>query len=214
MTTYNSFRFATRGTLGNQFKWEIDIFNNDTKNQVDDSDSNDKGYPKENALSFYARSVNFAEHSYERVTIPYMNTSHFVPGRETSPRTMTINFFDNHALMVHRYFKSLADKSTNLETGHSDFNRNQRTIDVRIVMVTKGNQPRMSITARRCDIVSVGSVNLDYASSEVINFPVQLSYDYLDEPQDYDYSTFSKHFGIFNRLTGGALDDITGGLLS
>lgn len=122
-------------------------------------------------------SVAIPESSLETIEINFKGRKTMFPGRDSSPHTFTVNFYDSENREVYTFFKKWMDKANNEILG-GGVTRDLLASDMLIKTFAADSQT-VTGTNRLTKVfpTNVGEVSLDYASSEHMKVAITFSYD-------------------------------------
>lgn len=127
-------------------------------------------------LVFYAQSVSIPEKTNETFEINYKSDKTGFSGRNGSPRTFTVTFFDDESLTVYRFFRAWLDLINNEELGGGT----SRAIHSADSLIRQLAVDSEQVTATHRMIgsfpTSIGEVSLSYENNEPMNVEVTFYY--------------------------------------
>lgn len=165
-----------------KYLWEVSI--------TGGSDSTSK-------VTAYAQSTAIPQFSRELITYYYRGKTYSYSGRDTSPKTFKIDFFDDTKLtiyqMLYRWFKQ-ADYSI-----HGEYHRNVEIrllatdplAGVPVVGAFTDASASLIIKLNGVQVESLDEVSLDYSGSEAIGVSCNLKYSELQFGEDNSFGLSS-----------------------
>lgn len=128
-------------------------------------------------LTQRVESVSIPATSVETIEVNFKGRKTFYAGRDASPHTITVNFYDGEDQAVYKFFRNWLNTMNN-EVDGSGVTRDLYAAQMEIktfahdsATVTNKN------TLTYLFPTEVGEVSLDYSSSEHFKFSVTFSYD-------------------------------------
>lgn len=144
------------------YEWEVEILGPSTG-----------GEP---GLTARAQTISIPETSVEVIEINHKSDKTTHAGKTSSPRTMTVNFFDDEALTVFRFFKNWMQLIHNENTGGGA----NRTAYVATILIkqlhTDSETLSATHTVRGAFPTTIGEVSLSYDTSEHMTVDITFSF--------------------------------------
>lgn len=149
----------------NAFAWEIEVLGNTISG----------AFP---LLAAHATNIEIPEKSTEQINRAYKSRNARFSGRDSSPGTFTISFWDNEEGQVHEYFNDWIENGISNSVTGGGLTRDLYSVEVIAKMqnadeVTVGHGHRFLFAWP----MTIGSITLDYESSEHVIVPITFSYD-------------------------------------
>lgn len=123
------------------------------------------------------QSVSIPEVSVEQMEINFKSSKSMFAGRDTSPHTVTVSFFDTEDHATYNFFREWMNTIRDRQVGGGD----TRDLYESTLIVKQLAHDSTTVTAtNRFTKVwpqSVGEIQLSYESSEHLKFDVTFSYD-------------------------------------
>lgn len=136
------------------YEWEVEILGPSTGGET--------------ALTTHAQSVTIPEVSSEVIELNFKSDKTSHAGRNASPRTTTVTFFDDEDLTVYRFLKNWKSLINNESTG-GGVNRPAYVANIVIRQFARNSEDVVANhTLIGAWLTTVGDVSLNYDSSEVM----------------------------------------------
>lgn len=129
-------------------------------------------------LTARAMNIQIPEKSVETIEVNYKSRKARYAGRDSSPGTFTVQFWDDESHSIYDYFNNWMENGiSNSKTG-GGLTRDKHTVDlIATLFAHDGQTPTGSHLFKYVWVSSVGDITLDYANSEHITFSVTFTYD-------------------------------------
>lgn len=128
-------------------------------------------------ISLFAKSITVPSQTIEPIQLNIMGERIFYSGKESSPRTVEMVFWDDEAGSVRRYLDQWFQMVHENKTGNS-FSKDgyERTIDIKTKDTT--DTAFTSVTKLTgCFPIEIGSIQLSYDNSDIIEVSAVFQYD-------------------------------------
>lgn len=156
--------FSPTGEPQRAYMWEVSF-----QGLFSDGESN---------LTYYAESVSLPEQNIETVSSNYMDKVIEHVYTDSTEREVTVNFWDSDSLDVYRYFEKWRQMTSEPNQFRGVPHRYNYTRNV--LLTLKDNTDFVvsgKIELEGCFISSIGAIELDYSTNDVLKFPVTLRYN-------------------------------------
>lgn len=131
-------------------------------------------------LKAYAQTVSIPEESTDTIEIPHKSEKTTHAGRVASARTFTVNFFDDEAGTVYRYFKAWMNLIKNNRTGGGvDRSLYSANVEVQKLLADSETAGMLHLFEGAFP-TNLGEISLSYESSEVVKFDVTFTFQVHD----------------------------------
>jgi len=133
-----------------------------------------------NDIKYFVKSIDFPVVSKEMIDHNFLDTKMSYSGKDSSPHNFTITFWDDEALTITDYMKKWYELS-----GDSKYNDSvnkesyRRTIKIKLLDVT-GIISTGEFTLFNCNPIELGTLNLSYDDSNVLEQTITFYYDYYE----------------------------------
>lgn len=145
------------------YEWEVELFGGDSGVSL---------------LKERAKTISIPEKSVDTIIINYKSQKAHYSGRNASPSTVTVTFWDDEDHTVYNYFNNwLENKLTDSEVG-GGVTADQYTANM--VIRTLGHDSESvtgAFTLTRVFPTSIGDIQLSYEQSEHVEISVTFSFD-------------------------------------
>lgn len=147
------------------YEWEVKINGNNDLGQLE-------------LMSARAMNIQIPEKSVETIEIDYKSRKARYAGRDASPGTFTVTFWDDESHEAYNFFNNwLENGISNSEVG-GGWTRDKYTVGLVAELFAHDSK---TVTGAHAFsdvwVSSLGDVTLDYSASEHINFTVTFTYD-------------------------------------
>jgi hypothetical protein len=131
-------------------------------------------------ITAYAKSVVAPSRTVEPIPFNIMGDRLSYVGKETSPRTLELTFWDDESATIRRYFdrwfQLVYEDKTGIASARQDADRNieirtKDTTDTAFTSITKLNG---------CFPIEIGPVNYSYEASDVVEVTVTIQFDSME----------------------------------
>lgn len=127
--------------------------------------------------TFRVNSVTIPETSVDTVEVNFKNSKVMFAGRDSSPHSLTVNFWDEQGMKLYRAFQQWHMQIRNpVNGGGLNKAAYKGAMVVRMIDVD-GTSPNSVASFFNVWPSSVGDVSLSYESSDKISFDVTFAYD-------------------------------------
>lgn len=128
-------------------------------------------------LTQRVETVSIPEKSIETIEVNFKGRKTFYPGRDASPHTVTVNFYDDENRSVYAFFNNWINGALDETLGGGAY-RSLLAAEL-LIKLYKADSQEVSGIQRLTRVypTSIGEVSLDYASSEHAKVAVTFSYD-------------------------------------
>jgi hypothetical protein len=128
-------------------------------------------------MSQRVESVTIPEETLETIEINFKGRKSIYTGRDGSPHTVTVNFWDDETRQTYRYFRSWLNNELDAIVGGGVV-RSQYKGELLVKMFATDSQTVRSIHRFTTVFpISVGEISLNYTDSAHLTFSVTFSYD-------------------------------------
>jgi hypothetical protein len=128
-------------------------------------------------LTQRVETVSIPEKSIETIEVNFKGRKTIYPGRDASPHTVTVNFYDDEDRNVYSFFNNWINGALDETLGGGAY-RSLLAAELRIKMF-KADSATLSGTHRLTKVypTSIGEISLDYSASDHAKIAVTFSYD-------------------------------------
>lgn len=147
------------------YEWEVSINGSNELGQLE-------------LMTARAMNIQLPEKSVETIEVNFKSRKARYAGRDASPGTFTVQFWDDETHETYNYFNNWMETGiSNSETG-GGLTRDKYTVELLAKLhahdgQTETGQHRFT----KVWVSSVGDITLDYANSEHVMFTVTFTYD-------------------------------------
>lgn len=147
------------------FAWEIDLTSSNSIGQLE-------------LLTARAQNMTIPEKSFETIEINYKSRKSRYSGRDSSPGTFTVTFFDDETHAVYNFFENWAENGlSNSRTG-GGLTRPEYAAELHAKLLAHDETTVLGQHKfERVWPSSVGEISLSYSESEHVTFDVTFTYD-------------------------------------
>jgi|SRR5690554_2908231 len=124
------------------------------------------------------QNVNIPEKSNETITINYKGNQSLYAGRDGSPHTMTIQFWDDEAQSIYALMNDWYENGILNSVVGGGVTKDLYAVDL-VVKTLAHDSNTVTATHRFNNVFpsSIGDISLDYSASEHITFSITFTYD-------------------------------------
>lgn len=122
-------------------------------------------------------NVPIPEKSIETIEVNFKGRKTFYPGRDASPHTITVNFFDDEDRTVYQFFHNWINGALDETLGGGAY-RSALAAEL-LIKLFKADSQTVSGVHRLTKVypTNIGEITLDYTSSEHMKVAVTFAYD-------------------------------------
>lgn len=166
--------------------FDKNAFFNIVKNDVDIADN----------LRFFAKGVNIPHRANEPIKLSRVGSVIQYPGKDTSSKTVTIQFWDSEELQIMKFFHEWYNR-VNSHADHTSLPLSMITKDLQILLkdgsdlLTTGE-----VLLSGCFPIELSDINLSYDESGIIEQQVVLVYTDFELKLAKDIAKLRTAFGI------------------
>lgn len=126
---------------------------------------------------FYAKTVSIPQKSIETFQIDYQGVKIMHPGKDSSPKTVTITFWDDDNLTITKYIREWFSLLSHNELGDAVSSRRNFARDIKITLY-EGNDLRTTgvIKMKQAFPTDISDVSLSYDNSGTLEVSVTFTY--------------------------------------
>lgn len=147
------------------YEWEVKINASNNVGQLE-------------LLTARAQNIQIPEKSVETIEINYKSRKARYAGRDASPGTFTVQFWDDESNAVYNYFNQWLEESiSNSESGGGKTRKDYAVELVAELLAHDGASVTGTHTFKDVWVQSLGDITLDYSASEHVSFSVTFTYD-------------------------------------
>lgn len=129
-------------------------------------------------LTARAMNIQIPEKSVETIEVNFKSRKARYAGRDASPGTFTVQFWDDESHKTYDYFNNWMEKGISSSIVGGGLTRNQYTVELIAAMHAHDGQTETgSHVFDKVWVSSLGDVTLDYSASEHVTFTVTFTYD-------------------------------------
>lgn len=149
----------------NAFTWEIELLGNTVSGR----------FP---LLAAQATTIEIPEKSTETITRAYKSRNARFSGRDSSPGTFQVSFWDNENGDVYSYFNDWIENGISNSVTGGGLSRDLYSVEL-IARLQKTDEVTTSLQHRFLFVwpSTLGAVSLDYDASEHVIIPITFTYD-------------------------------------
>lgn len=153
----------TNDTPQRAYEWEVELLGSSSAGNIP-------------ILTQRAETVTIAEMSIDTIEINFKNSKTIHAGRDASPHSMTVSFYDGEDHALRQYFINWYNAIRSPDGGGVD--RSQYAGEL-VVRLYASDSQTVTATYRATKVfpTSVGEMALSYADSEHAKFDVTFSFD-------------------------------------
>lgn len=128
-------------------------------------------------LTQRVETVSIPEKSVETIEVNFKGRKTIYPGRDASPHTITVNFYDDESRNVYSFFSNWINGALDETIGGGAY-RSLLAAEL-LIKLYKADSETLAGTHRLTKVypTSVGEVSLDYSASDHLKLAVTFSYD-------------------------------------
>ena len=131
-------------------------------------------------LKYFVKTVDFPIMSKELIEYNFMDTKVSYVGKDSSPHTFSITFWDDEALTITDYMKKWYDLSGQSKYQEGvDKKTYSKDMKIKLLDVT-GFITTGEFTFYNCTPIELGGLNLSYEDSNALEFSITFYYDYYE----------------------------------
>lgn len=147
------------------FEWEVSINGSNAIGQLE-------------LLTARAENIQLPEKAVETIIINHKSRMSRYSGRDASPGTFTVTFWDDESHAVYNFFNDWMEKGlSNSETGGGLTRSDYAAELVAKLLAHDSKSVTGTHTFKHVWPSSVGDISLDYSASEHVTFTVTFTYD-------------------------------------
>lgn len=147
------------------YEWEVSVLGLSTGSPI-------------SGLTAYAKTVNIPSSSVDQVRIPFKSSNTYFAGRDSSPHTVSISFWDDEAGTIRNYFENWYNLllHNSVTGGQSPHTLYVATLDIKLFDSTDTNiTSEIQLTGAWPQ--SINDISLNYDASDPIDITVGFVYD-------------------------------------